>query len=122
MKLYRKVNILGTKYSIYRVCVGEDEFMDKMHYGGYCSDADKKIVLLDLESTSDWKNEPKEIREKTEKCTLRHELVHAFLNESGLMWNSFAPDKAWAKNEEMVDWIAIQSPKLFKVFQEVNAL
>jgi len=77
---------------------------------------------LDLESTPDWKDEPEELREKTEKCTLRHELVHAFLNESGLMWNSFTPDKAWAKNEEMVDWIAIQSPKLFKVFREVNAL
>lgn len=27
---------------------------------------------------------------------------------------------AWAQNEEMVDWLAIQSPKIFVTFQEVG--
>ena len=36
------------------------------------------------------------------KKVIRHELVHAFLFESGLSVNS------WADNEEIVDWIAIQ--------------
>ena len=26
----------------------------------------------------------------------------------------------WAKNEEMVDWIAIQYPKIKKVFKQLN--
>jgi len=29
---------------------------------------------------------------------------------------------AWARHEEMVDWIAIQFPKIMKAFQEVGAL
>ena len=27
------------------------------------------------------------------------------------------PDKAWAKNEEMVDWFAIQFPKMYEAFR-----
>lgn len=56
------------------------------------------------------------------KKVLRHELMHAFLNESGLSANSTVPDCAWAKNEEMVDWFAIQSPKIFKVFSEAGCM
>ena len=28
------------------------------------------------------------------------------------------PSGGWAKNEEMVDWFAIQSPKIFKLFEK----
>ena len=45
--------------------------------------------------------------ELQEKKNLRHEIVHAFLFESGLAENS-----EWAYNEEMVDWIAKQGPKI----------
>ena len=48
---------------------------------------------------------------------MRHELIHAFLFESGLAENS-----NWARNEEMVDWIARQFPKMAKTFQEVKVL
>ena len=51
------------------------------------------------------------------KKVVRHEIVHAFLTESGLAENSF-----WAQNEELVDWIAIQGPKLIKAWQEAGAL
>ena len=34
MKLFRKVDILGTRYSVYRVSSGENEYMEKLHYGG----------------------------------------------------------------------------------------
>lgn len=56
------------------------------------------------------------------KSTLRHEITHAFLNESGLSDNANQYRHSWAINEEMVDWIAIQSPKIFKVFQELGLL
>lgn len=52
-----------------------------------------------------------------EKKVLRHEVIHAFLGESGLRNNSY-----WAENEEMVDWLAIQAPKIFKTFQELGIL
>ena len=47
--------------------------------------------------------------------------MHAFLNESGLIDNAFY-DGSWATNEEMVDWIALQMPKIVKACEEVGAL
>lgn len=46
---------------------------------------------------------------------IRHEIVHAFLHESGLDSNT-----NWARNEEIVDWIAIQFPKLEKTFGDAK--
>ena len=117
----QKVNILGTDYDIIRVDDGQDEFMDKMSYGGYCSDFLKKIVILNLKSTSDWKNEPYNSIIQSEKQTLRHEIIHAFLNESGLKYNS-AEIEHWAQNEEMVDFFAIQAPKMMEAFKTADCL
>lgn len=117
-----KVNVLGTNYTIRKVSHGQDEYMQRMHFGGYCDGTLKEIVLLDLATVPDegWRETPKEVIKARENETLRHELIHAFLNESGLSWNTFIPDGAWAKNEEMVDWIAIQFPKISKVFIELG--
>lgn len=54
------------------------------------------------------------------KC-MRHELVHAFLYESGLSINSLSPS-GWASNEEMTDWIAIQGPKLYDAWKQAKCL
>jgi len=45
---------------------------------------------------------------------LRHEIIHAFIFESGLNVNC-----DWAKNEELVDWIALQFPKLNKCMEKL---
>ena len=55
--------------------------------------------------------------DRYQKEVIRHEIIHAFLYESGLDACS-GPAENWASNEEMVDWFAIQSPKIFQVFQE----
>ena len=47
---------------------------------------------------------------------LKHELVHAFLFESGLAENS------WAANEEIVDWIALQFDKIVRAFDRIEAM
>lgn len=117
-----KIDVLGTKYSIIRVKSGQDEYMEKMHFGGYCDDIVKRIVVLDLKTVPEWATEPEYRIKQQENETLRHELIHAFLSESGLAWNSFAPERAWAKNEEMVDWLAIQMPKLLKAFKAADCL
>lgn len=52
-----------------------------------------------------------------QKKVLRHEIVHAFLYESGLWQNAYG-SKCWAKNEEMIDWMAIQIPKIQKAYKE----
>lgn len=116
-----KIDVLGTKYTIRRVNWGEDECMQKMNFGGYCDDGKHEIVILNLKSIDDWKDEPDNVIKEQENETFRHELIHAFLNESGLRWNSVAADH-WAKNEEMVDWFAIQFPKLLKAFKEAGCI
>jgi hypothetical protein len=117
-----KIDVLGTKYHIVRVKSGQDEYIERMHFGGYCDDVVKRIVLLDLKTVPEWATESEYRIKEQEDETLRHELIHAFLSESGLGWNSFAPEKAWAKNEEMVDWFAIQMPKLLKAFKVADCL
>nr|DAV68976.1 MAG TPA: Protein of unknown function (DUF1570) [Caudoviricetes sp.] len=55
------------------------------------------------------------------KKVLRHEIIHAFLYESG-MWNCSGSTDCWGMDETITDWIAIQSPKLFKAFDEADCL
>lgn len=117
-----KINVLGTEYTLRRVDDGKDEFMEKMQYGGYCDDRIKEIVILNLKSIPDWEKEPDAAIQAKENETIRHELIHAFLSESGLQWDSHTPDKAWAKNEEMVDWFAIQMPKIYKAFEAAGCI
>jgi hypothetical protein len=117
-----KIDVLGVKYTIRRVNFGQDAYMEKMQFGGYCDGGTKEIAILNLKTVPEWASEPEDIISTQEKETIRHELIHAFLNESGLRWNSFAPEKAWAKNEEMVDWFAIQMPRLIKAFKDADAL
>ena len=120
VNMKKTVNILGTKYAIKRVNWGQDEYMERMRFGGYCDGGTKTIVILNLKSTPDWKDENEEVIKRQERETIRHEVVHAFLNESGLGYNTFSASEAWAKNEEMVDWFAIQFPKIHKAFKELG--
>ena len=116
----QKISVLGTEYTLRRVDHGQDEYMEKMSFGGYCDGGAKEIVILNLKTCPEWEKDPEAVIKAKENETIRHELIHAFLNESGLEWSSFIPDKAWAKNEEMVDWFAIQMPKLVKTFCELG--
>lgn len=111
----KTIEILGTQYEVYLdVPVSEDE--DLTDRFGYCSYIEHKIVVADMNTIDSWKNESDECKLKQVHATLRHEVIHAFLNESGLCGNSLGVD-AWAQNEEMVDWIAVQFPKILNVYQ-----
>ena len=118
-----QVNVLGTPYEIIVKKYDEDEAFKDQECDGYCASATHKIVLCDLHSLDRWKNETEETIQAFAKQTLRHEIVHAFLSESGLQANAHSNnDISWAYNEEMVDWIALQGEKIYKAWQEVNAL
>lgn len=52
---------------------------------------------------------------------LRHEILHAFLCESGLSACSHKSDN-WAADEEIVEWLAIQFPKIFAAFEAAGCL
>lgn len=116
MKKY--VNVLGTKYEIVYLPVEEMEEGN----GGFCDPDLKRISILKLDTIEEWKREKKEKRVEREKLFLRHEIVHAFLNESGLRDNCGHFDFPWTKNEEMVDWIACQGEKIHNAWREAGAI
>lgn len=103
-----KVNILGTEYS-----VEIDDTLEKTNADGMCRVYDKEIfirsvdsMLCDEDSTGTKKMRFNEV--------LRHEIVHAFFNEAGL--------QEYSADEQLVDWIAIQFPKIRKAFEECNCM
>lgn len=117
-----KVNILGTEYTIEVKKYDDEPEFDRRSINGFCDGYAKRIVVCDMHTFKGWENEREETITENHKVTLRHEIVHAFLNESGLMDNSLVSNDGWAKNEEMVDWIAIQFPKIYKAFGEAGCI
>ena len=117
-----KIDILGTEYRIETHKVSEDSFMEEKGLAGYCGEENKLIVVADMSEEKYFVGMDEKAQEIYRKKTLRHEIMHAFLNESGLSDSSNRFDGAWAKNEEMVDWFAIQAPKIFSTFKKMNIL
>ena len=104
----KKVSVLGTEYTI-RVAKPSD----CIECDGWCDFSTKEVFVKDFEpdpmsmANLEW---------YTEKV-LRHELVHAFMYESGRHCNS-----NFGMDEELVDFIAIMFPKMLSTFKEANAL
>ena len=112
-----KVNILGTEYTIKRPRAADDPKIAES-CDGYCDTSAKLLVVEAFEPDPKSKAD----LEAYSKQVLRHEIIHAFMFESGLDNCSFCYDGSWATNEEMVDWFAIQSPKILKAFEDVGCL
>lgn len=114
-----KANIIGTEYDI-RFVEKFPEFLSQYNESSdaLCNSYDRAIYVI--------RNNDKDMTEKGKefliKKNLRHEIIHAFLFESGLSSNTGYCIGPWAEHEEMVDWFAIQSPKIFKVFEEVGCI
>lgn len=117
-----KLNILGTKYKVETHKNSEDETLKRNQWAGYCGEESKEIVIADMTEKQYFPDMNEDERESYRKKTLRHEIFHAFLNESGLSANASVPEVGWAKNEEMIDWFAIQAPKIYKVFKKAGCL
>lgn len=113
------VNVLGTEYRIEYHDYGE-EFSDGLD--GYCSTVDLVIVIGNLETFPYFDGVDADKILVLEKRLLRHEIVHAFLFESGLDENAISHCESWATNEEMVDWIALQGVKIYEAWKEAEAL
>lgn len=98
------VNILGVTYTI---IISEcDDGCD-----GYIDYVDK-VITIDPETSIAFLGR-----------VLRHEIIHAFLFESGLGSNA-SPVDCWTKNEEMIDWFAHHLPtmvqKMDEAYKEVH--
>lgn len=110
------VSVLGTDYRIFLdVPEAEDSILKEC--AGYCDKTSHQIAVCAKEADANLDDDA-----QYRKRILRHELVHAFLFESGL-----GGDAAWCvpgqeHPEQTVDWIARQFPKMLKAFQQVGAL
>ena len=104
MKRIKKVDILGTKYDIIWE-KGDGHCYDAGGCSGLCDSPSRKIYIQLVESG------PGTIEnlEAHYAATLRRETIHAFLWESGLGCDTV---NNWARNEEMVDYFALQMPKM----------
>ena len=116
------INILGAKYTIEVKKYKDDEVFERNHFDGYHDGYQKKIVTCDMHTYPGWDNEEEETIQECMKQTLRHEITHAFLHESGLADSAMQSPRGWAKNEEMIDWIAFQGPKIYEAWKDIGAV
>lgn len=105
-----KITILGEKWTIEERTMAEDKNL--VGYDGYCDKTVRLIVVGNKADDCDLVD-----FEGYRKKVLRHEIVHAFLFESGLHENF---GHVTGHDETYVDWIAAQYPKLKRVFAEAG--
>lgn len=103
------VSILGTPYKIIREKFGNEDIDGETDYTSHQirirTDNINKLVDFDV----------------LMKKQLRHEIIHAFMAESGLQAN-FEHYRQFGHDETTVDWFAIQFPKILEAFKQVGAL
>lgn len=112
----KKINILGTEYILEYRSFKKDKKLENLD--GY---TDSLLKLIIIEDDFENRNFLKEKIKIYQNKVLRHEIIHAFLYESGLDCNT-NKSYNWAENEEMIDWFAIQSPKIYKIYKEKELL
>ena len=103
------ITILGQDYDYAEVAAKDDIRM--ADFDGYCDGYGKTIRINNDYNT----NHPTNIAdlENYKRHIRRHEIIHAFFEESGL--------EHYKNDEVLVDWIAKQFPKLLKVFHQIGA-
>lgn len=107
------LNILGSDWTVEYRNADADPLLKEDD--GYTDPSVRLIVIANKRedcSIQDYKYMQRE--------NLRHEIVHAFLFESGLGFN--LEHIEFGHEETMIDWIAIQFPKILKVFKEAGCL
>lgn len=104
-----RVNVLGTEYEI--IIATKNDYPILEQADGFIDSSTKQIIIEEMKPDEYTKQDMDYYRNQV----LRHEIIHAFLFESGLDSSS-----EWARNEEIVDWIAIQFPKISDVFEKIE--
>lgn len=103
------VSILGTKYKIIREKFGNEDIDGETDYTSH----QIRIRTDNVNKLGDF--------DALMKKQLRHEIIHAFMAESGLQAN-FEHYRKFGHDETTVDWFAIQFPKILEAFKQVDAL
>ena len=107
-----KINVLGTEYTVLERATEQYKILSECD--GYCDKTTKIIVIKGRTTDCDLGNFERYLRK-----VMRHEIIHAFLFESGLAENFERADK-WGHDETTIDWFAIQYPKLTAAFKEAG--
>ena len=105
------VNILGQPYEVVFAQTSEND-LKLENASGYTEPWSHKVVIEDFVPDTRTVENTDAFKAKV----LRHEIVHAFLHESGLR------ECSWGENEEIVDWIAHQGPKIYQAWKEAGAV
>lgn len=108
-----KIDVLGTKYTVTVTTAQKDPFLNDCD--GYCDKTSKKIVVKAKDDSNQLDNFDVYL-----KKVKRHEIIHAFLFESGLHENFKHDD--WGHDETMIDWVAVQFPKLLAAFKAADCM
>lgn len=105
-----KIDILGSRWD---VCIVEPSDDDRLeNTDGFCDWTDSKIVIANRMNEGNLQAPWSYLLK-----VIRHELVHAFMRESGLGECAFNDQDM---EEIMVDWIAIQWYKIEKAIDEAT--
>lgn len=109
------INILGTPYTVEICKPGQDPKL--ANCDGYTDWTAHKIAIIDPPTDVDSVTDIEAYKRKV----MRHEIVHAFFFESGLLANTNqSKDGGGAYDEQIVDWIAYQGEKIYKAWVEAG--
>ena len=114
MKTYT-LNILGSKWKLKVIPRACDPMFATVD--GYTDRSIRTMFVAEdstnaMDDLNDWA--------EYQKVVKRHEIIHAFLFESGLAQDMYHP--AYGHDEAGIDWCSIQFPKMLEVFKKVDAL
>ena len=108
------VNILGEVWKIKFKKAKKDPLLKTRD--GYTDRTIRTIFIAKDRGTSGFHN-----YDEYQKSVIRHEIIHAFLIESGLD-NNWQHADEYGHDETMIDCMAMQHTKLQKAFAEVGAI
>ena len=107
------IDILGMEWALEERSRADDARLSDCD--GYC-DWTARLIVIEREITGDLYDMEQYIRK-----VKRHEIIHAFLFESGLA-ESALPTQAWAQNEEMVDWFSRLGERIYNAWKDADAV
>lgn len=113
-----KFSVLGNIWHIYVKSAEADPKLKET--SGYADPSTRSIIINDFADvrSSEYSIEALSVYRRK---VMRHEIIHAFLFESGFDGEESGTDH-WAENEKMVEWIALQLPKIVEACQEVGCI
>ena len=105
------VDVLGRTWEVIVCTESDDPRLEG--FDGFTDQTCQQIVIADRSDEATVKDLMACVMN-----TLRHELVHAFLYESGLgsSWTHVLS----GHDEEMVDWMAYQMPKIMEAYHSIR--